>query len=159
MILQTKLSTPLGALWLVASHRGLTGLFWKMQNFPMMTSENAALSSSSLILKKALIELKQYLEGKRTRFKIPLDLEGTDFQKHVWAELIKIPYGKTCSYKEIAIKISNPKAVRAVGSANGKNPVCIIIPCHRVIADDGSNGGYSGGQEKKRWLLRLEQNH
>ena len=86
-----------------------------------------------------------------------LDLEGTTFQKKVWAQLSKIPYGQTCSYKDIAKGIQNEKAVRAVGSANGKNPACIIVPCHRVIAHNGSLGGYSGGLKMKKTLLEIER--
>jgi methylated-DNA-[protein]-cysteine S-methyltransferase len=100
--------------------------------------------------------LDEYFDGRRKRFDIPFSLSGTNFQKQVWKELSKIPFGKTVSYKDIARKIKNPKAVRAVGSANGKNPMCIIIPCHRVIAADGSIGGYSGGITNKQKLLRFE---
>ena len=101
-------------------------------------------------------ELKEYFSGKRKKFSVPLNAQGTAFQKSVWNQLSKIPYGKTVSYRDIAIKIKNKKAVRAVGTANGKNPFCIIIPCHRVIAADGSLGGYSGGIQFKKKLLALE---
>ena len=110
------------------------------------------------VLSQAFRELKEYFKGSRTRFAVPLDTKGTAFQESVWKELRKIPYGKTCSYKDIALRIRNQKAVRAVGSANGENPLCIIVPCHRVIASDGSLGGYSAGLRIKTRLLRLEQN-
>ena len=94
--------------------------------------------------------------GRRRRFDLPLDLRGTDFQKRCWQELLKIPYGETRSYAEIARAIGNPAAVRAVGLANGQNPIAIIVPCHRVIGSDGSLTGYGGGLETKRKLLELE---
>lgn len=101
-------------------------------------------------------QLHEYFKGKRFSFDIPLSVYGTPFQNKVWAQLLKIPYGKTVSYKHIAQKIKNPQAVRAVGRANGLNPVPIIIPCHRVVNNDGGLGGYSGGIETKQRLLDLE---
>jgi methylated-DNA-[protein]-cysteine S-methyltransferase len=97
------------------------------------------------------------LGGKRREFDLELDFSGTPFQESVWKALREIPFGKTISYKQLAVMIRNPKAVRAVGSANGKNPIAIIIPCHRVIAADGSIGGYSGGIENKEKLLAWEK--
>jgi len=102
-------------------------------------------------------QLLEYLEGTRKYFDLPLDIRGTEFQKVVWKELVKIPYGETISYKDMAVAIKKSKASRAVGTANGKNPLCIIIPCHRVIASDGSLGGYSGGLSIKMKLLKLEE--
>lgn len=102
-------------------------------------------------------QLKEYFEGKRRKFDIPLKLEGTEFQKKVWREVCEIPYGKTVSYKEIAQNIGNEKAVRAVGTAIGKNPIAIIVPCHRIIGSDGSMVGYAYGIEKKEALLKLEK--
>lgn len=109
------------------------------------------------ILAQTVSQLTEYFNGKLKKFNIPFDLGGTPFQKQVWQQLNQIPFGKTCAYKDIAIKIKNPKAVRAVGTANGSNPICIIIPCHRVIAADGSIGGYAGGVHIKRQLLAMEQ--
>jgi len=108
------------------------------------------------ILRETVRQLQEYFAGRRTQFDIVLGLAGTSFQKQVWKELSKIPFGKTVAYKDIAGRIKNPKAVRAVGSANGKNPVSIIIPCHRVIAADGTMGGYGGGLTVKQQLLKLE---
>lgn len=102
------------------------------------------------------MQLKEYFNKKREVFTIPLDIKGTAFQKQVWDALCKIPYGKTCSYKDIALMIQNPKAVRAIGNANHKNPIAIIIPCHRVIAYDKSIGGYAFGIDIKKYLLDLE---
>jgi len=101
-------------------------------------------------------QLEEYFAGRRRRFDLPLDLRGTDFQKRCWQELLKIPYGETRSYADIARAIGNPSAVRAVGLANGQNPIAIMVPCHRVIGSDGSLTGYGGGLETKRKLLELE---
>lgn len=102
-------------------------------------------------------QLTEYFNGKRTSFDLPVELRGTEFQKSVWNQLEKIPFGNTISYKDLAIQIGNPLSVRAVGAANGKNPVSIVIPCHRVIGSNGSLTGYGGGIERKEWLLEHEQ--
>lgn len=103
-------------------------------------------------------QLKEYFAGVRRKFDFPYQLRGTEFQKRVWAALEEIPYGETRSYRDIACVVENPKAVRAVGAANGKNPLWIIVPCHRVVGADGTLTGYAGGLEMKRALLELEQN-
>lgn len=103
-------------------------------------------------------QLQEYFEGRRSSFDLPLAPEGTDFQKLVWEELLKIPYGESRTYSEIAVAIGRPKASRAVGNAINKNPIAIIIPCHRVIGKDGNLRGYAGGLELKEMLLRLEGN-
>ena len=153
---QFKMNSPIGALYLVATSKGLQGVFWKKQLAPTAKSLGGT-QPSVKNLARAAKELEEYFEGRRKKFTLPLDLAGTPFQKSVWAQLQKIPYGATCSYRDIALKIKNSKAVRAVGSANGKNPLCIIIPCHRVIASNGSLGGYSGGTSLKTRLLTLEK--
>lgn len=107
-------------------------------------------------LKPYRAQLVEYFSGKREQFTFPLDLRGTDFQKSCWRELLKIPYGQTRSYRQIAEAIGKPKAVRAVGLANGQNPIAIVVPCHRVIASDGTLCGYGGGLRVKEELLRLE---
>lgn len=106
---------------------------------------------------KTVLQLEEYFDGKRKEFDIPIKLTGTEFQKKVWNELLKIPYGKTVSYKDIAIKIGNPKACRAVGMANHNNPILIIVPCHRVINENNKLGGYALGLDLKRKLLELEK--
>lgn len=108
-------------------------------------------------LEQAVDELRRYLAGERVQFSCPLDLHGTPFQVMVWNELLRIPYGQTRSYLEIAQAIGRPKAVRAVGAANGSNPVAIIVPCHRVIGSNGTLTGYGGGLPTKEWLLSLEK--
>jgi len=109
------------------------------------------------LIKKAGVQLKEYFEGNRTGFDLPLLLKGTDFQKSVWKSLMAIPFGETRSYKDIAIIIGNPDASRAVGMANNRNPVAIIVPCHRVIGQNGQLTGYAGGLETKQYLLELEK--
>ncbi|PID26939.1 MAG: cysteine methyltransferase [Candidatus Cloacimonadota bacterium] len=101
-------------------------------------------------------QVKEYLRGERKYFDIPILMVGTDFQRTVWKELMKIPYGETCSYLDLAKRINNPKAVRAVASANGSNAIALIIPCHRVIQSDGTLGGYGGGLTVKKRLLEIE---
>ncbi|MCI9272752.1 MAG: methylated-DNA--[protein]-cysteine S-methyltransferase [Clostridiales bacterium] len=110
------------------------------------------------VIRQAAQEITEYLEKKRTRFTIPLSLQGTEFQKRVWNALQEIPYGETRSYKQIAEAIQQPNAYRAVGMANNKNPVLIIIPCHRVIGAQGKLVGYAAGVDVKQYLLKLEQN-
>jgi methylated-DNA-[protein]-cysteine S-methyltransferase len=109
------------------------------------------------LIKKAAAQIDEYLAGKRKQFTLPLDLQGTEFQIAVWRELQKIPYGETRAYKDIAAAIGRPKAVRAVGMANNRNPIVIMVPCHRVIGHDGNLTGYGGGLPLKRRLLELEQ--
>ncbi len=104
-----------------------------------------------------MAQLRAYFAGERKQFDLPLEMEGTEFQLSVWRELQRIPYGETISYLELARRIGNPKAVRAVGLANGQNPIPIIVPCHRVIGSDGSLTGFGGGMENKRKLLELER--
>lgn len=113
----------------------------------------------TLLLKKAKMQLMQYFEGKREDFELPLNPQGTTFMKQVWKALEKIPYGETNTYKQIAENIQNPKAVRAVGMANHRNPIPIIIPCHRIIGSNGKLVGYALGLEMKQFLLNLEKNN
>jgi len=143
-------------LYLVASAQGLQGVFWKKQtdveNIETLVSSDPAVS----FIKQTRQEIMEYLKGERKTFDVQLDLQGTAFQKRVWMELTKIPYGKTWSYAELATGIENKKAVRAVGTANSKNPISIIVPCHRVIGSNGTLTGYAGGLPIKEKLLRLE---
>ena len=108
------------------------------------------------LVSEAARQLREYFGGQRRSFDLPLELAGTEFQRRVWAELLKIPYGETRSYSEVARAIGKPRAVRAVGSANHANPIAIVVPCHRVIAADGGLAGYGGGLDRKRLLLELE---
>jgi methylated-DNA-[protein]-cysteine S-methyltransferase len=142
--------SPIGILEITGTEKAITGVHFvekKIDPDPVMP----------LPLKDCMKQLYEYFVGDRKEFELELHLEGTGFQKQVWNRLMKIPYGKTVSYKDIAAAIGNEKACRAVGSANGKNNIAIIIPCHRVVAHDGTLGGYGGGLGKKEWLLVHEQ--
>ncbi len=152
---QMSLKTVIGELWLVGTATGLQEVRWDRHP----SAEAVRLCDNDpvvKILRQACEELQEYLAGKRTRFDVPLIPEGTSFQQRVWAELRRIPYGKTVSYREIAARIGKPNAARAVGTANGRNPLTVVVPCHRVIAADGALGGYSGGLDRKARLLALE---
>jgi methylated-DNA-[protein]-cysteine S-methyltransferase len=152
---QMKITTKIGELYLVASPNGLQGLHFRKQNVPYLKDKK---DSCAAILKQAAQELKEYFAGTRQDFDIPLEITGgTPFQRKVWQQLTKIKYGETCSYKDLAAAVGNKKACRAVGSANGKNPIAIIIPCHRVIAADNTLGGYGGGLNRKSVLLGIER--
>jgi methylated-DNA-[protein]-cysteine S-methyltransferase len=153
--IQWVMETKLTRLYLVASETGLRGVHWKKQKAPMARSL-AGTEPEIGILKQAVRELGEYLEGKRKTFDVRLDAHGTPFQLKVWKELARIPYGKTCSYADIAARVKKPTAVRAVGAANGRNPLSIIVPCHRVISSSGALTGYSGGLGVKSRLLELE---
>lgn len=152
---QWKMKSNVGPVYLEASATGLRGVSLDPLKSPLLKSLSTS-EPASQFLAQAEKEITEYLAGKRKTFSVKLEIIGTTFQKQVWQQLQKIPFGKALSYKDIAEKIKNPKAVRAVGSANGKNPFCIIIPCHRVIAADGTLGGYSGGLPFKKKLLHLE---
>lgn len=152
---QWTLKSIIGPLHLVASESGLRGIYWKRQSVPSVKSL-AGSAPEIRILARAAGQLSEYFEGKRESFDLPFDVEGTPFQMRVWKTLAKIPYGKTLSYREVARRIRSAKAFRAVGTANGKNPLSIVVPCHRVIAADGSLGGYAGGLATKSKLLELE---
>jgi methylated-DNA-[protein]-cysteine S-methyltransferase len=152
--LQMKIKTNIGPLYLIASEKYLLGLCWAEQEIPMAKKTAAA---ELKILTKAEIQLNEYFAGKRKKFNLPLNVNGTPFQKRVWEELSKIPYGEVRSYKDVAVAIKTPRAYRAVGTANGCNQIGIIIPCHRVIAADGTLGGFGGGLAIKEALLTLEK--
>ncbi|SHI38254.1 methylated-DNA--[protein]-cysteine S-methyltransferase [Flavobacterium terrae] len=119
-------------------------------------SEGTATKKIPAVLKEAVIQLQEYFEGKRTEFTFKLNPQGTEFQQKVWQELLNIPFGKTTSYMDLSKKLGDVKAIRAVASANGKNPLWIVVPCHRVIGSDGSLTGYAGGLWRKQWLLEHE---
>jgi methylated-DNA-[protein]-cysteine S-methyltransferase len=146
-------ASPVGKLRLVASEKGLVAIDVRSNAKQVATAKDA---SAQAILLKTKKQLEQYFAGRRTSFDVALDLVGTEFQVQAWRALCRIPFGKTISYGQQAAKIKKPKAFRAVGSANGKNPIPIIVPCHRVVSSDGSLGGYSLGLKMKKQLLALE---
>ena len=148
--------SPVGKLKLVASDIGLIAILWendKPQRVPL--SEMVEDNSHSILL-EAERQLTEYFAGERTQFTIPLDMRGTSFQKNVWRALQAIPFGKTLSYGEIATQLGRPTASRAVGAANGRNPISIMVPCHRVIGSTGKLTGFAGGLAVKSHLLDLE---
>jgi methylated-DNA-[protein]-cysteine S-methyltransferase len=147
-------SSPAGTLLLAASDRGLTTLSFRPEE--TLSKEKEAVHDDSA-LRPYVSELRDYLAGNRRTFEAPLDLRGTEFQLRCWNELLKIPYGEVITYAQLARKVGSPNGFRAVGHANGQNPVAIIVPCHRVIASDGTLGGYGGGLPMKQWLLDLER--
>ena len=142
------LEVPIGIIKIIASHDAIQSIV-----FVDSTKE----SNVNKITNMACQQLDEYFAGKRRKFDLPLDKQGTEFQELVWLALQDIPYAETCSYQYVAEKINRPKAMRAVGSANGNNPLAIVVPCHRVIASDGSLSGYEYGVDKKSWLLQHEQ--
>jgi AraC family transcriptional regulator of adaptative response/methylated-DNA-[protein]-cysteine methyltransferase len=159
----TLLPSPLGPLLAAATDRGLCMLeFADRQKLPQQSADltrwyrQPVIPGSHSFIDQARTELEQYFAGARTRFEVPLDVRGTDFQEQVWRELLQIPYGETISYEELANRIGRARAQRAVGLANGKNRIPIIIPCHRVIQKNGQLRGYGGGLWRKQFLLDLE---
>lgn len=155
-LLYFRTLSPVGPLFLAASTKGLVRLEFeaRVQN---LNPKTAQLKESSKGLAPYLDQLNEYFAGRRREFSIPLDLRGTDFQLECWRALLGIPYGETRSYRDLARAIGHPNAFRAVGMSNNRNPIAIVVPCHRVIAADGSLCGYGGGLDIKRKLLDLEQ--
>jgi len=141
-----------------SSTKGIRNIFLNNNSKTIKNVNTTKLRPDDPYMFNVFTQLEEYFNEDRKKFNVPLDVRGTDFQKRVWSELSKIPYGKTVSYKKIAEKLGNKKALRAVGQANSKNPVCIIIPCHRVINANGKLGGYSAGLLVKKRLLELEGN-
>ncbi len=159
-IVQTHFQSPLGPMTLAATQAGLAGVWFVGQRHlppELATAASWPKDANNPVLKKTALQLAQYFAGQRHDFDMPLDLSGgTVFQQSVWRALLAIQSGQTTSYGSISKKISNPSAVRAVGAAVGRNPISIIVPCHRVLGADGSLTGYAGGLDRKTALLRLE---
>lgn len=153
--------SPVGELLLTATHEGLTRVWFEehrhggARSAEWRNAEDVG-GMAERTLRAAREQLAEYFAGARTTFDLPLAAAGTPFQERVWAALCAIPFGHTASYGEIAIRMGEPKAVRAVGSANGRNPIPIVVPCHRVIGANGELTGFGGGIERKRWLLQHE---
>lgn len=150
----THIKTPLGIAKILGDEDGLVEI--SVQNEEVSTSLDLTTENIPDCLKDVAIQLEQYFNGTRKTFDLKLNPQGTDFQKKVWNELLNIPFGKTRTYLEQTKKLGDPKAIRAVASANGKNPLWIVVPCHRVIGSDGSLTGYAGGIWRKKWLLEHE---
>ncbi len=150
----SRTDSPVGRLLLGVSHRGLIALEFDHPGRTLPPRFNWMESLEETLPYRN--QLEEYFAGHRRQFTLPLDLRGTDFQLRCWQALLAIPYGETRTYAEIAQAVGCPRGFRAVGMANHDNPVAIVVPCHRVIASDGSLGGYGGGLDTKRWLLELE---
>jgi len=148
--------SPVGNLKLVASDLGLVAILWEKDNPKRVRLGALVLNNDHPILAGTERQLNEYFEGKRKSFSLKLELIGTRFQNEVWQALLAIPFGETRSYGQIARKIGNPQAMRAVGAANGRNPISIVVPCHRVIGSSGKLTGFAGGLEAKAYLLGLE---
>jgi methylated-DNA-[protein]-cysteine S-methyltransferase len=155
---QMLLDTPIGTLTLVGSDAGLRAVLWpteKPGRVPL--PDDIATVTEHAVLSRAATQLTEYFAGTRQRFDVPLDLHGTAFQVKVWRSLAEITYGETATYGEQAARLGDGRKARAVGAANGRNPVSIILPCHRVVGADGSLTGFAGGIDTKRWLLDHER--
>jgi methylated-DNA-[protein]-cysteine S-methyltransferase len=152
---QTTIPTPLGDVLLARTASGLAGAWFDGQKaYP--DGMNAPRGDDDPLLREARKQLGEYFAGQRRNFDLPLDLRGTGFQREVWRALLRVGFGQTSSYGAIALEIGSPRAVRAVGGAVGRNPISVIVPCHRVLGGDGSLTGYAGGLQRKSALLRLE---
>ena len=152
------MDSPVGKLKLIASDDGLVAVLWEKDDPRRVRLSESLENESHPILVEAERQLDEYFAGKRNHFSVPLDMRGTRFQKDVWEALRAIPFGETRSYGQLAKQLGNPRATRAVGAANGRNPLSIVVPCHRVIGSDGQLTGFAGGLNTKTHLLKLEQN-
>ena len=152
----TRIESPIEPLLLASDGESLTSLFMVTQRHGPFFSESWIRDDNAKPFAEARRQMEAYFAGELTEFDLPLNMIGTEFQKTVWRELLNIPFGVTISYGELAERVGNPSASRAVGAANGRNPISIIVPCHRVIGSNGKLTGYGGGIERKEWLLAHE---
>jgi methylated-DNA-[protein]-cysteine S-methyltransferase len=152
-----EVASPVGRLKLVTSDKGLAAILWENDNPSRIRLGEMVEDRNHPILLKAERQLGEYFAGKRETFSVALDMQGTPFQKDVWEQLLAIPFGETRSYGQLAKALGRPQAMRAVGAANGRNPISIIVPCHRVIGSSGKLTGFAGGLETKARLLNLEK--
>ena len=148
--------SPHGEMLLVATEDGLSGIYFKGQKYFPKKDTTWQLSPNHAPLKQAKRELAQYFAGRRKRFKVPLDPQGTPFQRSVWKQISKVAFGKTTTYSELARRAGHAGSARAAGAATGRNPLSVIVPCHRIMGANGSLTGYAGGLARKRALLQLE---
>ncbi|RRA49279.1 methylated-DNA--[protein]-cysteine S-methyltransferase [Acidipila sp. EB88] len=149
-------ASPIGNLKLVASDEGLVAVLWEQERPGRVVLTNLRETPTQPILRQAEKELEEYFSGTRDVFTVPLDMRGTPFQKQVWKRLLAIPFGETRTYGQLAEQLGNTRATRAVGAANGRNPIAILVPCHRVIGASGKLTGFAGGLRAKERLLQLE---
>ena len=157
---KTMIDSPVGPLGLVAHEDALIAVLWPEEREGRVRFDSKPEAATRHpILDQAEQQLNEYFAGERRTFELPLDPHGTEFQRQVWWSLTEIPYGETSTYGKQAANIGRPRAVRAVGSANGRNPLSIVLPCHRIVGADGKLTGFAGGVETKRWLLDHEATH
>jgi methylated-DNA-[protein]-cysteine S-methyltransferase len=156
MIRYSRFVTPVGTMIATAAGGALTGLYFEHGRHAPAVGASWQADPASTPLRECALQLGEYLEGARRQFELPLVPQGSEFQRRVWIEIARIPFGETLSYAELATRAGAPGAARAAGAATGRNPLSIIVPCHRVVGSDGSLTGYAGGIERKTRLLRLE---
>jgi O-6-methylguanine DNA methyltransferase len=162
VLYQSTISSPIGPLRILSTREGLAAILFgkgarrKPENWIRRVFPGSKVEPAGRVHRIFAKQIGEYFEGCRRVFDLDLDLRGTDFQKKVWSEVARVPYGRTVSYGDIAHVMGKPKAARAVGAANGANPIPIVIPCHRIVGADGSLTGYGGGLKRKRWLLAHE---
>ena len=156
-LMRIEHDSPVGELTIIASSEAVRAVLWPNERPGRVTIRDRVEAGTNPVVDQARRELDEYFSGERTRFEVPVDIVGTDFQRSVWRALTTITYGTTRSYGSLADTIGKPQAARAVGAATGLNPVSIIVPCHRLIGTNGSMTGFAGGLDAKRWLLQHEQ--
>lgn len=150
------MESPLGTLTIVASNAGLRAVLWPIEKDGRVTFDEVVEPGEHPVVAATRQQLLEYIDGERTDFDLPLDPVGTDFQYAVWKALLEIPFGETRSYGDLAAQLGKPSASRAVGAATGRNPISIVVPCHRLVATSGKLTGFAGGLDAKRWLLEHE---
>lgn len=155
----TYIDSPIGTLQITGTDKQLHSILFVETERRPARSEAASEGEIPAAIQETIRQLNEYFEGRRLRFDLPLQPQGTDFQQHIWNLLLDIPYGTTTSYLDISKRYGDTKAIRAVGAANGNNPITIIIPCHRVIGSNGKLVGYGGDLWRKEWLLKHEMEH
>jgi methylated-DNA-[protein]-cysteine S-methyltransferase len=156
---RARLQVPFGELTVVASDKGVRYITFENDAHPKSYQNMSVIDDASHpVVARTVAQLHEYIKGTRRTFDVPLDLVGTEFQVQAWSALAKVPYGTTASYAQQAASIGRPKATRAIGAANGRNPVVVVLPCHRIVGADGSLTGFGGGLHVKKWLLDHEAN-
>jgi methylated-DNA-[protein]-cysteine S-methyltransferase len=151
-----RIDSPVGRLKLVGNDNGLAAVLWAVERPRRVVLDIVGEHADHPLLVETERQLNEYFDGARRAFELKLNFQGTTFQKRVWAALLRIPFGETRTYRQIAVELGNSNATRAVGAANGRNPISIIAPCHRLVGTDGSLTGFAGGLEAKAYLLNLE---
>ena len=155
----TVIDSPVGALTIVAGDAGLRAILWPDDDPSRVRLTDTVADASHPVIASTVVQLAEYFDGERSDFDVPLDPVGTEFQRAAWAALRSIPYGETVSYGEQAERMGDRRKARAVGAANGRNPISIVVPCHRVVGANGALTGFAGGTDTKAWLLAHEQRH